>query len=88
MNEYDSAISTKVDQLIVKVTEMHTDLKHFSDRADRQCERIENMESKVDDIERRLDKHDGELTFASWAWKGLVGIGVIAAAIAAFYKGG
>lgn len=54
-------IDRKVDELIVKMTEMHTDLKHYNQRADRQCERIEALEGKVDALENENYKHKGEL---------------------------
>lgn len=79
-------IRDDVTKLFIMVERISTQLEHGDSRFDRICDKLDKTDERVDDIERRLDKHDGELTFGGWVWKGLVGLGVIAAAVIAYFK--
>ena len=54
-------IDGKVDQVVIKLTEVHTDLKHFNQRTDKLCDRMETAEGRIDALENENHKHKGEL---------------------------
>lgn len=81
-----SATRNDVHDMKVAMERMTTQLEHGSDRFDKICTRLDKGEERIDVVERRIDVHDGEFTMVKWIWTGLVGLGVIGAAIIMIVK--
>ena len=55
-------LTDKVDQVVGFMHRTSVQLEHGSARFDKQCDRIENIEAKVDNLEAHRDKIAGEVS--------------------------
>ena len=90
MKDWVKDLDSKVDKLIVMTAEARNDLKHFVDRIDRQCERIEAVETELRSHQIKLTEmqtgHDTSVRNAKMFGKVFVSVFLIVEALSVAWK--